>query len=102
MFIRRQMDKINFKEEFEKVARRHGMGEVISSSVVCHKARAVLEEILPDSGGKVVSFKNGLLTLSFRSSGALARFGLLKKEFLSQLNAVLKQIHVTELKIVLR
>lgn len=75
------MNLVNFQEEFEKLARSQGMGDVITSGLVCHKARTVLDEIFPEGECDVQSFKDGLLTISFPSSSALARFNMLKVDF---------------------
>lgn len=102
MFIRKQMDKVNFKEEFEKVARKHGMGEAISSSVVCHKAREVLKEVFAGGEGEAISFKDGLLTVGFGSSGALFKFNSKKASFLKKLNGALGKSQVAEVKAIMR
>lgn len=96
------MDRINFHEEFEKVARRRGMGPAISSGVICHKAREILKEVFADGGGEVVSFKDGLLTICFGSSGALFSFGTKKEKFLGKLNSTLKKNQVDEVKAIMR
>lgn len=96
------MDKVNFQEEFEKIARRCGMGEAVSSSVVCHKAREVLREVFADGGGVIISFENGLLTVGFGSSGALFKFNSKRASFLKKLNATLGKSQVAEVKAILR
>lgn len=95
------MNLINFQEEFEKIARQKGMGEVISSTVICHNARKVLSEVFPEGEGRVVSFQNGLLTINFSGSSALAQFNIVKEKFLNELNKILSKNSVTEVKAVI-
>lgn len=104
MFTKQQMNKVNFQEEFEKIARRFGMGEAISSSVVCYKAREVLKEVMDDDCAScvVISFENGLLTVGFGSSGALFKFNSKKASFLKKLNGALGKSQVAEIRAIMR
>ncbi|MDP4008763.1 MAG: hypothetical protein Q8P68_06250 [Candidatus Peregrinibacteria bacterium] len=95
------MNLINFQEEFERIARSQGMGEAISSGVICHNARKVLLNTFPEGGGRVVSFQNGLLTINFGGSSALTRFNIVKVDFLNELNKMLSKNYVTEVKAVI-
>lgn len=89
---------VNFQEEFKKIARKKGMGDAVSASIVCHKARIILDEIFPEGGCAVKSFKNGLLTVNFPSSGALARFNMLKPDFETSLGKVFDKNPVTDIR----
>ncbi|MBT6068612.1 hypothetical protein HOG48_02550 [Candidatus Peregrinibacteria bacterium] len=77
---------VHFKKEFEKLARKKGMGDAIAAGSVCYKAREVLNEVFPKGEGAIKSFEKGLLTINFGSSSALASFNILKAEFLEKLN----------------
>jgi|GEM_PF-4104401 len=92
------MDFVNFQEEFKKIAHENGMGNAIMASAVCHKARTTLEEIFPEGECNVKSFENGLLTISFPSSGALARFNMLKPDFESSLKKAFDENPVRDIK----
>lgn len=95
------MNKIDFQAEFEKIARRQGMGDAIAACTVCHKAREILKD-MTDFRFEVTSFKNGLLSINFSSSGALTRFNMEKIDFLKKLNESLGKTLVTEVKAVIR
>ena len=95
------MNLINFQEEFEKIARKHGMGEAISAGVTCHKAEEGLKRVFPEGDGKVVSFKNGLLTIKFGSSSALAGFHVVKSKLVEEVNGSLGKNLVTEVRAVI-
>ena len=103
------MGFIDFREAFTKVARTHGMGEAVNSSIVCHQARELMQELMPMGGFEVKSFNKGTLLIAFESSSALTHFSHLKKGFSERLRGLLitsfhgeSAVPEIELKLVIR